>query len=564
MTIPTAKARKSAGYPWIFSGLRGFSPSWLPHDLAAGLLLTAIAVPEQIATARLAGMPPEAGLVAFVAATIAFVMVGANRFLSVGADSTIAPIIAGSLVALAAVGSTQYQALAAILAIMVGVILSLAALFRAGWIADLLSIPVTTGFLAGIAIHIGLRELPPLLGLTGDDASLTALLHQANAINPYALALGLGACATTVLTERLAPRLPGALFAVLLGGAAVRLFHLQAAGVTMLAALPGVALHAPAWRGLALIDLARLVPLALIIALICMMQTATVVRSFSQSEGPLAAVMPNVLGVGLGSILSGCAGAFPVNASPPRTAAIVEGGGRSQLASLVAAGLVVLLLVAGGDFLRYVPLPALAGILTAIAIRLFRLREMMRIARQGGAEIYLVGFSAILVILLPIEIGMLASIALSLIQSIYGVARPRAVELAHLPGTTVWWPPSPGEQGESIPGILVFAIGAPVNFTNALYICRQLDALIAQAPSPLHLVVLEASGVTEIDYTGATILMAELASLRQRGTKVALARLAAAKAQDAARRTGLIASIGADRVFHTVEDAVRHASKITR
>lgn len=562
MTGQAARGFRKPRYRWAFAGLRGFRPSWLPHDVAAGILLTAIAVPEQIATARLAGMPPETGLIAFVAATVAFAAVGANRFLSIGADSTIAPIMAGSLAALAIVGSQDYQVLAAALAVMVGIILLLAALFRAGWIADLLSIPVTTGFLAGIAVHIALGELPLLLGVAGQGAaaphSLAATLHQLSVINPYSVALGLGSCAATLLTERLAPRLPGALLAVLLSAASVYLFHLQALGVGMMETLPGLMLKTPSFAGLSAANLLRILPLALIIAVICMMQTATVLRSFTQEQDPLSSVTPNFAGVGLGSVLAGLAGAFPVNASPPRTAAIVAGGGRSQAASLISAALVLILLFAGGALFRLVPQSTLAGILIAIAIRLFRMRQIVAIARQGGAEIYLVGFSAVLVILLPIEIGMLASIALSLLQSIYGVARPRSVQLAHLPGTTVWWPPSPGEQAETVPGILVFAIGAPVNFTNALYICRQLDAMVVQAPQPLRLVVLEASGVVEIDYTGAQILATTVQSLQRRGITVTLARLAAGKARDAAQRTGLIGRIGAANVFHTVDDAVRH------
>jgi MFS superfamily sulfate permease-like transporter len=148
----------------FFASLRDWRLSWLPHDLAAGLLLTAIAVPEQVATARLAGMPAEAGLIAFVAATAGFILLGRNRFLSVGADSTIAPIFAGGLAAFVAFGAAEYQILVTILALMVGAILLLAAALKAGWIADLLSIPVTNGFLAGIAVHIAVGELAPLLG----------------------------------------------------------------------------------------------------------------------------------------------------------------------------------------------------------------------------------------------------------------------------------------------------------------------------------------------------------------------------------------------------------------
>ena len=165
------------------------------------------------------------------------------------------------------------------------------------------------------------------------------------------------------------------------------------------------------------------------------------------------------------------------------------------------------------------PQAALAGVLIAIAIRIFRLREMVRILRQGGSEILLVVTSAALVITLPIETGMLCSIALSLLQSFYGVARPLCSELARAPGTTVWWPPTPEESGEHEPGVLVFAPAAPLNFTNAVYICRRLEAAIASAPAPVRLLVIDASGIVSIDYTGSRILQRTILTLMQRGSQ---------------------------------------------
>jgi SulP family sulfate permease len=135
---------------WLFASLRGYSQAWLPGDAIAGMTLAAIAIPEQLATARLVGMPPMAGLLAFAAGSLAFAAFGASRFMSVGADSTIAPIMAGGLVTMAAAGSAHYSAMAAALALLVGLALLIAGILRVGWIADLLSIPVAIGFLAGI------------------------------------------------------------------------------------------------------------------------------------------------------------------------------------------------------------------------------------------------------------------------------------------------------------------------------------------------------------------------------------------------------------------------------
>ncbi len=545
---------------WVFASLRGWRATWLPRDVVAGLLLAAIAIPGQLATARLAGLAPQTGLIAFVAGSLAFAAFGANRFLSAGADSTIAPIFAGGLAALAPLGSAQYAHLAALLALMVGVVLIAAAVLRAGWIADLLSIPVTTGFLAGVAVHIAISQLPDMLGVAGTSGSVAAqmqaVLAAARGANPYALAIGLTATGATVLTERVAPHVPGALLAILAAVAAVVLLHLQGTGLAMLAPLAAVMPHPRLPLPADLQEIVRLAPMAGIVALVCIVQTATVVRTFSGDGGELAPLSPNFAGIGAGSVLAGLFGAFAVDASPPSTAAVVEAGGRSQVAALVAVGCVVVLVLFGGALLAYVPQAALAGVLIAIAIRIFRLQEMIRILRRGGNEILLVVASAALVVALPIELGMLCSIALSLMQSFYAVARPLCVELARAPGTTVWWPPGHGQSGEREPGVLVFAPGAPLNFTNAVHICRRLEAAMAEAPGRLRLIIIEASGIVGIDYTGSRILQDTIASLQARGMDVALARLSAERAQQQAEQTGLVASLGAGRVFRSVEDAL--------
>jgi sulfate permease, SulP family len=226
---------------WFFASLRGYQPRWLLRDLVAGLMLAAIAIPGQLATARLAGMAPETGLYAFAAGSLAFAAFGANRFMSVGADSTIAPIFAGALASLAAAGTRHYVDLAMLLALMVGAILILVGLLRAGWLSTLLSTPVTTGFLAGIAIHIIIGEMPTLLGISEPGGPLLLrLLHILNRLgetNLYALALGGGVLVVTLGTAGISSRIPGAFFGLLGAGVAVALFHLQSRGVSVLGAL---------------------------------------------------------------------------------------------------------------------------------------------------------------------------------------------------------------------------------------------------------------------------------------------------------------------------------------
>lgn len=531
----------------------------LPRDALAGLLLVAIAIPEQLATARLAGMPPEAGLVTFIAGAIGFAVFGTNRFLSAGADSTIAPIFAGGLAMIAVAGSPHYAALAALLSVMAGAVLIGVALLRAGWVADLLSIPVTAGFMAGVAVHIIVGQLPSVLALPEVPGPLGAqllhLLRHLPEANPVALAIGVFVLAMAMVSERLFRHLPTTLLALVAVSAAWAIFHLDRYGIGTLGALsplrPVIALAVPQAN-----DVVRLAPLALIVALVCMMQTAAVLRTYPSQPGGPRHVARDFGGIGAGCILAGLFGGFPVNASPPRTALVVSAGGGSKVVSVVAVMLTVALLAGAGWLFAFVPHPALGGILIAVALRIFRLNEIVGIARRGGSEIWLVVASALLVIGLPIETGMLASIVLSLLHSFYAVARPLCVELARAPGTTVWWP-AQAEAGETEPGVLVFAPAAPLNFTNAAFIRARLMGAVERAAVPVRLVVIEASGVTGIDYTGAAMLRDLVAVLRERGVGVALARLSAERAQEEAERSGVVAAVGAGQVFQTVEEAVR-------
>src|SRR5271163_300703 len=226
---------------WIFTSLRGYRMGWLPGDLVAGLMLAAIAIPGQLATARLAGMPPQTGLYAFAAGSFAFAAFGANRFMSVAADSTIAPIFAGGLASIAIAGPAHYTEMATLLALLVGIVLVAVGLLRAGWLANLLSIPVTTGFLAGISVHIIVGELPTLLGVAGWHGHLLVrlfhILGRLGEANPYSLALGVGVLVVTLGTARISSKIPGALIGIVGAGIAVALFHLQTRGVSLLGVL---------------------------------------------------------------------------------------------------------------------------------------------------------------------------------------------------------------------------------------------------------------------------------------------------------------------------------------
>jgi sulfate permease, SulP family len=544
----------------LFASLHGYRPSWLAGDVVAALTLAAIALPEQLATARLMGMPPLAGLLAFVAGTLMFAAVGTNRFMSVGADSTIAPIMASGLAVIASSGTAGYASAAGALALLVGLLLLIAGAARLGWIADLLSIPVTTGFLAGIAVHIIVGQLPGLLGLavpSGDVLHrLATIVSELSHSNPYPASIGLGVLGLTLLAERISARIPGAFLGFVGAGLAVWVLGLAQRGTAVIGALPiatlRLSLATPTWS-----EFTQLLPTALIVALVCMMQTAVVLRSFPDDPDRPQNVNRDFAALGLGSVLAALLGAFAVDSSPPRTAVVNESGGRTQLVGLLAIALVAAIAFLAAGIFAVLPVAALSAVLIFIALRILRVATMRRIFRRGGYEILLVLASAALVVLLPIQTGVTLSILLSLTHSIYIIARPDCAVLSRVAGTTVWWKAPSGERGEREPGVLVFSPGAPVCFPNAAYIHRELMARIAAMAEPCRLVVIEANGVIDIDYTGSQMLQQVIEDLHRRGIRVALARLESERAQRAAERTGLVRVLGADQVFRSVEEAIR-------
>ena len=544
----------------LFRSFQGVGLGAFRFDLVAGLTLAAIAIPEQMATARLGGFPPHIGFFAFIAGSIAFAAFGSNRFLSSGADSTITPIFAGALAALATVGGTDYGELAAVLALLVGLFLLLAGVFRAGWVADLLSIPVMTGFLAGVAIHIAISQAPALLGLPpGEGEVFRRVAMIADDIGETSfptLAIGLSCLASIVLFEKISPRIPGALIALATATFVVARFNLKERGVEVIGAF-AVAPPRPFAHIPSLEHLSHVLGLAVIISIIVMVQTAATSRSFPGAPGETPDIDRDFVGLGAGSLLSGLFGVFPVDASPPRTAVVAETGGRSQIAGLVACVVIVGIALYGAELLAEVPEAALAGVLLFIAGRIFRVPEMLDIGGKSKAEFALVVVAMLGVVILPVQTGVGLAIMMSLAHGVWTTTRTRLIEFDRLPGTSVWWPLEADFKGERLFGVLVVAFQAPLSFLNAYQFQRDMRGAIARADGGLRLVVLEASSIVEIDFTAARILNDVIAQCRARGVDFALVRLESVRAQAALESFGVMATLGKDRLFHSVDEATR-------
>ena len=544
----------------VFRSLASYRRGDLPGDLIAGLTLAAIAIPEQMATARLGGFSPQIGFFAFIAGSVGFALLGGNRFLSCGADSTITPIFAGGLALLATSGSSDYQALATALALMVGAILVVGSLFRLGWIANLLSTPVTVGFLAGISVHILISQLPGVLGLPPPKGAtldkIAALAQHLGQSNPYTLAIGFGVLAIVAGSERISARIPGALIGLIAATAAVILGHLESKGVSVVGAVPDT-LPTPSFPDVAAERWVKLVPLAFLIAIVVMVQTAATTRSFPSDPGKPANVDRDFLGAGAGNILAGLFGAFPVDASPPRTGIVSETGGRTQLSGLFAAAILLALLAFGATLLQHVPEAALGGVLLFVALRIIRLKQIVSLFHQSPGEFLLIAATAAAIIVLPIEQGVAVGIALSLLHGIWTTTQARLTEFDRVPGTTIWWPASRNMEGERNPGVAVVGLQAPLSFLNADgFRADVLKVIGGSTPKP-HLLVIEASGIVEIDFTAAQILLDLIRQCQANGVTVAMARLESTRAQQALARFGIYDVLPKGCIFHSVDQAIR-------
>jgi MFS superfamily sulfate permease-like transporter len=369
------------------------------------------------------------------------------------------------------------------------------------------------------------------------------------------LAVGLGVFGLTLALEKLSPRIPGALIALAAAGLLTAALGLRNHGV---AVLGRVAVSAPTLviPSVSLHRLLSLFSLAVVTALVVMVQTAATSRAFPP-EGGDPDVNRDYLGVGAAGVLAGLAGAFPVNASPPRTAVVCQAGGRSQLSGLLAAVLVATLALVGADLLGQAPAAALAGVLLFVAQRIFRARVFADLMGRSPAEFGLAVLTALLIFFLPIQTGVAIGVFLSLAHGVFTVTRAQLIAFEHRPGGTVWWPASPASGGETLPGAMVMGFQAPLSFLNAYVFRRSVLSAIQHASPGTRLFVLEASALVEIDYTASEVLIDVIQRVRSDGMDFAVARLESVRAQAAFQRFGVTDQIGPDHIFQSVDAAVR-------
>jgi MFS superfamily sulfate permease-like transporter len=412
--------------------------------------------------------------------------------------------------------------------------------------------------LAGIAVEILVRQLPAVFGLPGGGTTTLGRLRrfadQIGHINGWSVGISVGVFAVVVLAERIDRRIPGALIGLVASILVVAAVGSKSHGIAVLGSihggLPSFGIPTASW-----VDVRRLLVPALTVAFVCVAQTAATLRASNDTATDIGDFNQDLVAIGAGSLVAGFSGSFAVNSSPPRTAVVTASGGRSQLTGVVAAAVVLAVVLFATGLLKDLPQATLGAILVFVATRLFRVNDLRSILRFDRLEFALSVITLAAVATFGIEQGIAVAMFLALADRTYRAARPAEVVLGRLPGTDHWVPSDVGRPTEQVPGVIVYMIYAPLWYGNADYVRSRIHKIVDTASPPLHALVLDANGISDIDYTGARTLGELATELDRRGVDLALARSSHLVHHDL-KHSGLLADFSSGRLFATVEDAV--------
>jgi high affinity sulfate transporter 1 len=540
--------------------LRSYRPALLGKDLVAGLVVTTLLVPQGMAYAELAGLPAITGLYTTILALIGYAVFGPSRVLILGPDSSLGPMIAATVIPLAAADGNPQAAVAygSALALMVGAITVLAGVFKLGFVADLLSKPTQIGYMNGLALTILVSQLPKLFGFSVDanglidEAVAFAKGVQGGETVGASLAVGTACLALILVLQRLWPIFPSVLAAVVLAIAAVAVFNLEDRGVALIGELPS-GFPPFTFPSVPLADMALLFAGALGISLVSLTDTISTASVFADKTGAEIDGNREMIGVGAASIAAGFFQGFPVSTSGSRTAVAFQSGSRSQVTGLVGAATIVALLLVAPGLLRNLPQPALAAVVIAASLALADIVGLRRLRRQRRSDFVL----ALVAFLSVALLGVLPGIGVAVGMSILNVFR------------RVWWPHQAilGRSGdvrgyhdtafrrttEHLPGLAIYRFDAPLLFANARTFRNQVRRLAAIEPRPAWIIV-AAEPITDVDTTAADMLEDLDDDLVQGGTRIVFAELKQAVQHKI--ESYELAPLSGDRFYPTIRTAV--------
>ena len=538
------------------SVLAGYRRSWLRGDLIAGVTVAAYLVPQVMAYSGLAGLPPVAGLWASLVPLVLYAFLGSSRLLSVGPESTTALLTATVIAPLAGGDPGRYAALAAGLAVLTGVLCVVAWAIRLGFVADLLSKPILTGYMAGVALIMIVGQLAKMTGVPVQGgrffAELSSFAHGLRQINVRTVIFALTVLVFLFVVQRRLPRVPGPLLSVLLATAAVVVFGLRQHGTTVVGPIPS-GLPLPALPGFG--DFADLLLPAVGVLVVGYTDTVLTARSFAARRGPEVDANQELLALGAANIGAGLFRGLPVSSSASRTALSSAAGGRTQLYSLVTLACVLGVLLFASPLLAQFPNAALGAIIVYAAVRLIDLSGFRRLAAFRRSEFVLAVASMVSVLVVDILYGVLLAIGLSVAAMLARVARPHDAIQGVVAGLAGMHDIDDYPQATVIPGLVVYRYDSPLFFANAEDFRRRALAAVTRHDGPVAWFVFNVEAIVEVDFTGLDALDSLRANLADRGIVFALARVKKDLLDDL-DAFGLTQQVGPERIFPTLPTAV--------
>jgi high affinity sulfate transporter 1 len=523
----------------------------------AGVVLAAILVPQGMAYAELAGLPPVTGLYTTIGCLVGYALFGPSRVLVLGPDSSVSPMIFAAIVPLLAGGDTHRAiALAGMLALAVAVIELGLGVFRLGFVADLLSNEVQVGYVNGIALVIIVGQLPKLFGFSTDaegvGKELWAFLTSLDQTVPAALVIGLGVFACMLLLPRLTTKVPAVLVAIVAATVVSALFDLHAHGVATVGVLPrGVPRPSVPWTHVS--DLAPLTVAAVGITLVSLADTIATSSSFGARRGEEVDANQEMIGLGAANFASGLLQGFAVSTSASRTAVVEQAGAKSQLASVVGAGVVALLLLFLNSLVKDLPSAALAGVLIAAAVSLLDIGTLRRYARVRPSALALSLVATVGVVVLGVLWGIIVAIALAVLLFFKRSWQPHGTVLARNPGTGEWHDRDQDPTAQEVEGVVVFRWEASLFFANCNQFRTQLRQIVRDRKPGW--VVVQCEAITDIDVTAAKMLELFDNELNEHDTHMAFVELRS-RLRDLVQRYGLYETLDRDRFYASIDEAI--------
>jgi len=542
----------------VLQGILPVKGAQISAEIMAGATLATLAIPEVMGYTKIAGMPVITGLYTLLIPMALFAFCGSSRHLVVGADSATAAMLAAGLAGIAVPGSGEYVALAGIVALMAAGFLLLARLIGLGFLSDFLSRTVLVGFLTGVGIQVAIGQVAAMVGLPGGGQEPVRQLMrdwgQLSQINGYAFGLSLSTIVIVVGSKFVSKITPGPLIAVSAAMAASLGFDLEAHGVRVLGAIPS---GLPT-LGLPEVDwnwhlFQSLIPSALAIFVVILAQSAATSRAYAARHNERFSENMDLVGLGLANLGAGLSGTFVVNGSPTKTQMVDGAGGRSQLAQLVTAAIVLLVLLFFTAPLAYLPEAVLSSVVFLIGMELVDVRGMRRIYAERPWEFWVALVTAVVVVFWGVEQGIILAIALSLLVHTRHGYRPKNTVLAATDGH--WHGLPVGSRAQLAPGLLVYRFNHSMYYANAELLSQQILTLAEEAQPPLSWFCMDAASVDDVDFTAAGTLLSVLGQLRVLGIRPVFAEVSE-DVRSELDRSGITDLIGEKGYFATVEEVL--------